>query len=133
MPKGKKAKSKIMIAAEAARKAHENAVAQDAKASNATTKAAITHAKEKLDAAEGEERRERFENVAGSRVIKVISTIDALKRVTNRKHYSFTQADLDAVTSAITESLAVLTDHYKTALTATSKASTAGKFKFPEA
>ena len=49
--------------------------------------------------------RERFTEVAGSRVQMVIDRIDNLSKCANRRNYEFTQNDIDKMFKAIGDKL----------------------------
>lgn len=52
-------------------------------------------------------KRERFTEVAGSRVQMVIDRIDNLSKCANRKNYEFTQNDIDKMFKAILDKLKI--------------------------
>jgi hypothetical protein len=50
-------------------------------------------------------KRERFQEVAGSRVQMVLDKIENLSRCANKKNYEFSKGDIDKMFSAITTKL----------------------------
>lgn len=52
-------------------------------------------------------KRERFTEVAGSRVQMVIERIDNLSKCANRRNYEFTQNDIDRMFKAIYNNLKI--------------------------
>lgn len=52
-------------------------------------------------------KRERFTEVAGSRVQMVIDRIENLSKCANRRNYEFTQNDIDKMFKAIGEKLKI--------------------------
>lgn len=51
------------------------------------------------------EKRQRFEKVAGSRVQKVLDTLQLLKNCSNRNNYEYSEADVELMFSEITKAL----------------------------
>lgn len=51
------------------------------------------------------EKRLRFEKVAGSRVQKVLDTLQLLKNCSNRNNYEFTEKDVNQMFSEITKAV----------------------------
>ena len=51
------------------------------------------------------EKRQRFEKVAGSRVQKVLDTLQLLKNCSNRNNYEYSESDVDQMFSEITKAL----------------------------
>ena len=52
-------------------------------------------------------KRERFIEVAGSRVQMVVDKIDNLSKCANRKNYEFTQSDIDKMFKAIGDKMKI--------------------------
>jgi len=52
-------------------------------------------------------KRERFTEVAGSRVQMVIDRIENLSKCANRRNYEFTQGDIDKMFKAISDKLKI--------------------------
>jgi hypothetical protein len=101
MARKAKAKSKVALAAEAARKALADAKERNAKNSTPTTVAAVSHAATILKDAVAKENRERFLTIGGGRVAKTLAVLETLKQVANRKSYDYSAADIEKATSAI--------------------------------
>lgn len=53
-------------------------------------------------------KRERFEEVAGSRVQMVLDKLENLSKCANRRNYEFTEKDIDKMFKAINEQLKVV-------------------------
>jgi len=51
------------------------------------------------------EKRQRFEKVAGSRVQKVLDTLQLLKNCSNRNNYEYSEADVELMFSEIAKAL----------------------------
>lgn len=51
------------------------------------------------------EKRQRFEKVAGSRVQKVLDTLQLLKNCSNRNNYEYTESDVEQMFSEISKAL----------------------------
>ena len=51
------------------------------------------------------EKRQRFEKVAGSRVQKVLDTLQLLKNCSNRNNYEYSESDVDQMFSEISKAL----------------------------
>ena len=51
------------------------------------------------------EKRQRFEKVAGSRVQKVLDTLQLLKNCSNRNNYEYSEADVELMFSEIAKGL----------------------------
>ena len=51
------------------------------------------------------EKRQRFEKVAGSRVQKVLDTLQLLKNCSNRNNYEYTESDVEQMFSEINKAL----------------------------
>jgi hypothetical protein len=101
MAKTAKPKTKISIAADAARKAYNDAKDRDTKTSTAQTKAALDHAKTTKATAEKAEARERFLNIGGGRVGKSIAVIETLRQIANRRSYEYSATDIDKAFAGI--------------------------------
>jgi hypothetical protein len=116
MAKTAKPKSKAQIAADQARKAYSDAKERDAKGSNATTKAAVDHAKTTMTVAVKVENRGRFLDVGGGRFGKILSTLDTLKQVANRRTYEYSQPDIDKAFASIDAKVAEVKATFVTAM-----------------
>jgi hypothetical protein len=53
-------------------------------------------------------KRDRFINVAGKRVQKVLDSLDSLSKCANRNNYDFNGDDISKMTKAIKDKLRVL-------------------------
>lgn len=51
------------------------------------------------------EKRLRFEKVAGSRVQKILDTLQLLKNCSNRNNYEYSEADVEQMFSEISKAL----------------------------
>lgn len=51
------------------------------------------------------EKRQRFEKVAGSRVQKILDTLQLLKNCSNRNNYDYSDADVEQMFSEISKTL----------------------------
>ncbi|MBO4690831.1 MAG: hypothetical protein J5621_08145 [Paludibacteraceae bacterium] len=51
------------------------------------------------------EKRQRFEKVAGSRVQKVLDTLQLLKNCSNRNNYEYSESDVEQMFSEISKAL----------------------------
>jgi hypothetical protein len=116
MARTAKAKSKIGIAADTARKALADAKERNAKNSTDTTKKAVEHAEGIAKAAVKAENRERFVNVGGGRIGKAIALLETLRQVANRRSYEYTQADIDKAMTAIDAKVADIKSVFVAAL-----------------
>ena len=56
--------------------------------------------------------RERFNNVAGKRVQKVLESIDSLSKCSNRNNYDFNKEDISKMTKSIREKGRLLESSY---------------------
>jgi hypothetical protein len=70
-------------------------------------------------------KRDRFKNVAGRRVQKVLDNIDSLSKCANRSNYDYTASDVEIMVNAIKSKVKVL----EAAYTSNTK-STKNTFKF---
>ncbi len=57
-------------------------------------------------------KRERFKNVAGRRVQKVLDNLDSLSRCANRNSYDYTENDISKMIDAINDKLKSLESSY---------------------
>lgn len=57
-------------------------------------------------------KRDRFVNVAGRRVQKVLDSLDSLSKCANRNNYDFTEEDISKMTKAIKEKVRLLESAY---------------------
>ena len=57
-------------------------------------------------------KRDRFTNVAGRRVQKVLDSIDSLSKCANRNNYDFTNEDVTKMIKAIKEKVRLLESSY---------------------
>jgi hypothetical protein len=106
--KEKKAKSKAQIATEAARDALRHAKVKLAAKETEENKKAVVHAKAKLADVLAVENRERFLNLGGLRFGKVITALEVLSNVANRKGYKFDKDDIDEAFGAVNEKVKVV-------------------------
>ena len=70
-------------------------------------------------------KRDRFKNVAGKRVQKVLDNIDSLSKCANRSNYDYDEGDVSKMLRAIRDKVKVLESSY----TSNTK-STKNSFKF---
>ncbi|MCA0398990.1 MAG: hypothetical protein LCH51_16455 [Bacteroidetes bacterium] len=70
-------------------------------------------------------KRERFKNVAGKRVQKVLDTIDSLSKCANRNNYDYDEEDVVKMMKVLREKVKIL----EMAFTSNTK-STKNTFKF---
>jgi hypothetical protein len=70
-------------------------------------------------------KRDRFKNVAGKRVQKVLDTIDSLAKCANRNNYDYDEEDVSKMLRALKEKVKIL----EMAYTSNTK-STKNTFKF---
>lgn len=66
-------------------------------------------------------KRQRFEKVAGSRVCKVLDTIQLIKNCANRNNYEYSVKDVDKMFSEISKALKEAQATYKNELNKTNK------------
>ena len=99
----KKAKSKAAIATEAAREALRHAKTRLANKDTEENKKLLTTTKAKLAEVLAIENRERFLNLGGLRFGKVITALEVLSNVANRKGYKFDKDDIDEAFGAVNE------------------------------
>lgn len=99
-----------------------------AKADTDANKKAVAAAEERVKAAEEKlkvaakaENRERFENVGGGRVAKVLGMLKNLKGVANRRTYDFDSEDVKAMFAALQGELNSAKDAFERSLTATTE------------
>jgi len=116
MTKTAKAKTKVGLATNYARKVLADAKERDAKSSTETTVKAVTHAKEALAVAVDAENRERFLSLGGGRVGKIIATIETFGQVANRRSYNYSAADITKAFAAVDAKLAATKAIFQTAL-----------------
>ena len=57
-------------------------------------------------------KRDRFINVAGRRVQKVLDSLDSLSKCANRNNYDFNEEDIIKMTKAIKEKVRLLESSY---------------------
>jgi hypothetical protein len=57
--------------------------------------------------AEKNERRKRFETVAGKRVQTILDKLDSLSNCSNKNNYEYTEADIKKMFSALRERLKI--------------------------
>ena len=57
-------------------------------------------------------KRDRFINVAGRRVQKVLDSLDSLSKCANRNNYDFNEEDISKMTKAIKEKVRLLESSY---------------------
>jgi hypothetical protein len=57
-------------------------------------------------------KRDRFINVAGKRVQKVLDSLDSLSKCANRNNYDFNEEDILKMTKAIREKVRLLEASY---------------------
>lgn len=131
-PKGTAEPTSIQKAAEAARTALATAKEKLSKQDNATNKAAADHAETRLKDAVKAENRERFENVGGGRVAKIINAIGTLKNVSARRLYEYDATDVTNAFQAIRAELDKTEKAFTSALSTSSsvKRPTTVKFSF---
>lgn len=97
----------------------------------ATAETKLKDASEKLSAAVKVENRERFENVGGGRVAKLLAGLKNLKGVANRRAYEFTADDVSTMFGALTKELQSARSSFDNALASTTeKKPGAAKEKF---
>lgn len=53
-------------------------------------------------------KRDRFENVAGKRVQKVLDTMESLSKCANRNNYEYSDEDVSKMIKAIKEQVRIL-------------------------
>lgn len=58
-------------------------------------------------------KRQRFEKVAGSRVQRVLDTLQLLKNCSNRNNYEYSESDVDQMISEISKALKELRSTYE--------------------
>lgn len=128
----KKAATPAMIAMEKAKEAYKGAKERNEKQDNDASKAALAKSKEKLAETTDMVNRERFENVIGIRVGKIISMIQTLRNGSNRRSYTYTEADVTKMFEGIGSELKVTQATFVSALKAggKDKAATPAKFSF---
>ena len=51
------------------------------------------------------EKRQRFEKVAGSRVQRILDTLQLLKNCSNRNNYEYSEADVEQMFSEINKAI----------------------------
>lgn len=101
MARTAKAKSAVTVAADKARADLKAAKEKHEKSATEANKKAVETAGAKLKDAVALENRERFENVGGGRVAKLLKTFEGVEAVANRRAYSFDKEDIDAMFKAI--------------------------------
>lgn len=57
-------------------------------------------------------KRDRFVNVAGRRVQKVLDSLDSLSKCANRNNYEFDEEDISKMIKAIKEKIKLLESSY---------------------
>lgn len=57
-------------------------------------------------------KRERFKNVAGRRVQKILDNMDSLSKCANRSNYDYEEADVNKMLRAIRDKVKVLEASY---------------------
>ena len=57
-------------------------------------------------------KRDRFKNVAGRRVQKVLDGIDSLSKCANRSNYDYDESDVSKMVRAIRDKLKILESSY---------------------
>ena len=67
--------------------------------------------------AKGSEKKDRFKNVAGRRVQKVLDDLESLSKCANKSTYEYTEEDVRKMIKAINEKVTLL----KVAFSASSK------------
>jgi hypothetical protein len=70
-------------------------------------------------------KRDRFKNVAGRRVQKILDNMDSLSKCANRSNYDYEDADVNKMMRAIREKVKVLEASYNS-----NTKSTKNTFKF---
>ncbi len=70
-------------------------------------------------------KRDRFKNVAGKRVQKVLDNIDSLSKCANRSNYDYDDSDVSKMMKAIRDKVKILELAYTT-----NTKSTKNSFKF---
>ncbi len=73
-------------------------------------------------------KRERFEEVAGSRVQMILDKMENLSKCANRRNYEFTQKDVDKMFKAINEQLKSVKMRFESELDSTIKEKKIFKF-----
>jgi hypothetical protein len=99
----KKAKSKAAVATETAREVLRHAKTRLANKDTEENKKLLASAKTKLVEVLAVENRERFLNLGGLRFGKVITALEVLSNVANRKGYKFDKDDIDEAFGAVNE------------------------------
>ena len=125
-----KEKSAKQKAAETAYSALEVARAAQEKNNNATTKAAVEKAQHAYDTARNAERRERFVNVAGSRVLIVVAKLGALAKASNKRGYEFSKADVEKMKAELQTELDNTIGTFENALTGKAPTARSKTFSF---
>ena len=73
-------------------------------------------------------KRERFEEVAGSRVQMILDKIENLSKCANKRNYEFTKRDIDKMFKAITEEIKFAKIKFESELDSNSKEKLIFKF-----
>lgn len=128
----KKEATPAQKAVDAAKTAYDTAKDKHTKQANDANTTALAKAKMALNNALAAVNRERFENVVGGRVAKLITTIQTLRNGSNRRSYGYTEADVQKMFASIDGELKMTRNAFESALKSTGKekGAVAAKFTF---
>lgn len=119
----------LMSAQEQLKKAKEQLARQD----NAANKKAVKEAQDTVSKHAETVRRERFEDVAGGRMATALKALTNLQNCASTRSYKFAEQDVQAMETALTNSLKATMAAFKASLAAPEakgKTNTANKFTF---